>query len=198
MRATPVIHQRGFSMIEVLIAVLVLAIGLLGVAALQMNSMNSGQEGYFRTQATAIAEDLASRVKSNSEAWAFSADFTGLTVNQAVQAYLNNFTANPFACAAPPAQFCRPDEANGPGAECNSQQQVAFDIWEVCQDAQNLLPGGIVAGRLSGTRLSVAVAWVATQRQEGGGETQDIRNPRCAVEFNFAPELDCIVVETLP
>ena len=198
MRKALVSRPRGFSMIEVLIAVLVLAVGLLGVAALQMTSMNSGQEGYFRTQATAIAEDLASRVKSNSEAWAFSADFTGLSITNAAQAYLNNFAVNPYACNAPPAQFCRPDQAFGAGVECTSPQQIAFDMWEVCQSAQNLLPGGQVAGLLNGSRLSIAVAWLATQRQEGAGETQDIRNPRCTGEFNFAAEMDCIVLETVP
>ena len=55
---------NGVSLMEVLVTTLVLGIGLLGVAALQITSLNSNQEGYFRSQATEIAESLASKMRT--------------------------------------------------------------------------------------------------------------------------------------
>ncbi len=48
-------RSRGFSLIEVLITILIFAVGLLGMAALQAVSMRSNQSANFRTQATALA-----------------------------------------------------------------------------------------------------------------------------------------------
>jgi len=56
---------RGFSLIEVLVTVLVLSIGLLGLAALQGLSLASGQGAYFRTQATNLAYEVADFARVN-------------------------------------------------------------------------------------------------------------------------------------
>lgn len=58
-------RQSGFSLLEVMIAVMILAIGLLGMAAMQALALSSNQEAQFRVQALAIAEDLASRMRAN-------------------------------------------------------------------------------------------------------------------------------------
>ena len=57
--------QRGFTMIEVLIAVLILAIGLLGVAGVQLVSMQQTANSTLRSEATMYAQSLADRVRSN-------------------------------------------------------------------------------------------------------------------------------------
>lgn len=57
--------HTGFTLIEVLIALVVLASGLLGLAALQANGLRSNQTAYFRSQATQLAYDLADRFRSN-------------------------------------------------------------------------------------------------------------------------------------
>lgn len=58
-------NQRGVGLIEVLIAVLVLAIGLLGLAGLQSQSLKFNNESYFRTQATLLSMDMADRLRTN-------------------------------------------------------------------------------------------------------------------------------------
>lgn len=58
-------HQRGVGMIEILITVLVLSIGLLGVAALQGYSLRSNQTAYHRTIATNIAYELLDHMRVN-------------------------------------------------------------------------------------------------------------------------------------
>ncbi|NQD37694.1 type IV pilus modification protein PilV [Permianibacter sp. IMCC34836] len=201
------LRQTGFSMIEILIAVLVLAIGLLGVAALQLASMNGSQEGYARSQATAIAEDLASRVRAGRQQAASLANWgtNGITARTALQEYVAQYSANsPYQCGtfdAPtvPDVWCRPDELAGEaGQVCSSAEQTAFEIWETCNQAQRLLPGGTVYAATNSMRVTIAVAWQAAERREDSGQTQDIRNPLCSDLFGIDPTQDCVIVEMIP
>ena len=61
-------QHRGFSLIEVLVALLVLSIGLLGLAALQTTSLQYNTGSYFRTQATFLAYDIIDRMRANTDA----------------------------------------------------------------------------------------------------------------------------------
>jgi type IV pilus assembly protein PilV len=58
-------NQRGATLIEVLVAVVVLAIGLLGLAGLQATSVQSNFSAYQRSQASLLASDLADRMRAN-------------------------------------------------------------------------------------------------------------------------------------
>ncbi len=61
-------RSRGFTMIEVLIAVLILAIGLLGVAGVQLLSMQQTSNANVRSQVTLYAQDIAERIRANGGA----------------------------------------------------------------------------------------------------------------------------------
>lgn len=56
---------KGFTLIEVLIAMLILAIGLIGLAALQITGIRNNQSAYYRSQATQLAYNLADRMRTN-------------------------------------------------------------------------------------------------------------------------------------
>ena len=58
-------RQHGFSLIEVLIAMLVLAIGLLGMAQMQASGIRSTHGAYLRTQATLLAGDMLDSMRAN-------------------------------------------------------------------------------------------------------------------------------------
>jgi len=58
---------RGFTLVEVLVTVVVISVGLLGIAALQTTSLRSNHESYLRTQATAFADDIIDRIRSNRD-----------------------------------------------------------------------------------------------------------------------------------
>lgn len=60
--------QQGFTMLEVLITLVVIAIALLGTAALQLKAMQTNQGGQFRTQAVFLVSDLAERMEANKAA----------------------------------------------------------------------------------------------------------------------------------
>ncbi len=59
--------QGGISLLESLIALLVLSFGLLGVLGLQTQSLVHNRAAYFETQATNMAQDMLDRVRANRE-----------------------------------------------------------------------------------------------------------------------------------
>lgn len=63
--------QRGFSLIEVLIAVLILGIGLLGAAALQVLSLQNISNSELRTQATLFAQELSELARTAADPSAY-------------------------------------------------------------------------------------------------------------------------------
>ena len=58
-------HSRGFTLIEVLVALVLLSIGLLGLAKLQFWGVKHTGSAYFRTQATQLANEMVERMRSN-------------------------------------------------------------------------------------------------------------------------------------
>jgi type IV pilus assembly protein PilV len=58
-------RQRGVSLIEVLVAVLIFSLGLIGMAGLMLMSMRSNQSAYLRTQVTFLANNMADRMRAN-------------------------------------------------------------------------------------------------------------------------------------
>ena len=81
-RADKIARRRsnsGFSIVEVLVALLVLAIGLLGLAALQAQGLRFNHDAYVRTQATHLAYDIIDRMRANrANAAAYTAPDPGL------------------------------------------------------------------------------------------------------------------------
>lgn len=60
--------QHGFSMLEILITLVIIAVALLGTAGLQVYAMRMGKSGEFRTQAVFLASDIAERMEANKTA----------------------------------------------------------------------------------------------------------------------------------
>lgn len=61
-------RQQGFTLVEVLVALLVLSIGLLGLAGLQISGLQSNHSAYLRSQASIFASDIIDRMRSNRSA----------------------------------------------------------------------------------------------------------------------------------
>ena len=66
-------HQSGFTLIEILVAALVLAIGILGMATMMLTSLRSDQSAFYRSVASTYAYDMADRIRKNA-AWARAND----------------------------------------------------------------------------------------------------------------------------
>ena len=77
-------HQEGITLVEVLVTVLILAIGGLGIASMQLAGLQYTNGAYARTQSVILANDMIDRIKSNRES-ALDDDYAiptfGATVN---------------------------------------------------------------------------------------------------------------------
>lgn len=60
--------QRGTTLVETLVALVVLSVGLLGIAALQMTSLRNNRGAHLRSQAQVLAYDIADRMRANRDA----------------------------------------------------------------------------------------------------------------------------------
>jgi len=69
---TPALHirrrVRGFTMVEAMVALVVLAVGMLGIAGLYVTTLRSGGGAIYRMQAVNLASDLADRIRANRTA----------------------------------------------------------------------------------------------------------------------------------
>lgn len=60
-------HAQGFSLIEVLVTLLITSVGLLGLAGLQVKSLQFNHGAYLRSQANILAYDMADRMRLNKD-----------------------------------------------------------------------------------------------------------------------------------
>lgn len=142
---------RGFSLIEVLVALVVLSIGLIGVAALFVNSLQFSGSAILRTRAVNFAEDMAERIRANSVAGAsYVVDEAGAGSN-AKQCFDTN-------------------SADASGA-CTSAELAVYEIYMWKQDLVSTavgLPGGTASvARDTSTNpptYTIEVKW--TERDE--------------------------------
>ncbi|WP_196138381.1 type IV pilus modification protein PilV [Aliikangiella sp. G2MR2-5] len=181
------VKQAGVSLLEILITVLVLGIGLLGVAALQVSSVASNQEGFFTTQATSIGEDFASRIRNAKMASAIS----DMTLDGVLTAY---DVEGAFDCANPPT-MCRVD-GNSAAQSCTLAQLAAFDRWDVCRAAEETLPQGQVRVERSGIRMTIVVDWNSAAGNSTTGIKKSI-NTACTGINNNA-DRNCVILEVVP
>ncbi len=103
--------QRGFSLIEVLVALLVMSVGLLTVAALQVFSLQVEAKALNGTRATLLAADIVDRIRANPAGAA------------AYEIGIAEGAAEPEqACADGPDDFTVTDP-------CTPEQLAAYDMW---------------------------------------------------------------------
>jgi type IV pilus assembly protein PilV len=108
-------HQpRGFTLIEVLVTVVVVSIGLLGLAGIQINGLRANMSSEARGQATQVASDIIERMRANP---------LGVSAN----AYAN-IDSSALACNTPPSPFCS-NSRSVTASNCSALQMATFDVW---------------------------------------------------------------------
>ena len=118
-------RSSGFSLIEVLVALLILLIGLLGVVRMQLLSVQNNQGAYLRTQATYIASDMLDRLRANR------AGRNSLQASNATDEY-DGFTFK-SGDSFPPDPNCA-DTPTG----CNQTELAALDKREIAAYFDNV------------------------------------------------------------
>jgi len=128
--------QAGFGLVEVLVTLIIVAVGLLGAASLQLLSKRSNYDAAQRTTAAHLGQDLLERMRSNPSA----------LINYMQDGTLGGGTlgiAPPVACTD--ATVCTPEEL------------AAYDLWQWEQslDGAMELQDGVEAGGLAGAQACV-------------------------------------------
>jgi len=133
-RNHPTNLQRGFSLVEVLIALIILSVGMLGIAGLYVQSMQAGRTSMFRHNAVTLVGDIADRIR-----------------------------ANPSAGAAYTATTGADNDCVGGDVNCTPAEMAAqdIDLWQEQADAS--LPNGTVTVTLDGSVVppsyQITVGW---------------------------------------
>lgn len=131
----------GFTLVEILVAVLVLAVGILGAGAAQVAALRTRHASALLSDGVALAASLAERMRANS---------AQMHAPDARNPYLQlQYDAAAGAPPAYPACFA--------GARCGSAELAAFDMGEAMQALYLGFPGGrLRVCRDAGTRADWA------------------------------------------
>ncbi|WP_227539330.1 MULTISPECIES: type IV pilus modification protein PilV [Marinobacter] len=149
--------SQGFTLIEILVTVFILAIGLLGLAGLLVDGMRNNQGAYLRTQASILAYDMADRIRANRAQAVGGGAYDGFTTVGA--------STNLPVCAT----------QNG---GCSPAQQVTVDLAQWARQIQGvgsdmtLLPGGQGSIQFdAGTEMfTISVQWDEVVREGDANE----------------------------
>lgn len=157
------IHQSGFTLLEVMITIVILGLGIMGLAALQFSSLRANNQSLEQSQATALAYELADIMRAN-----------------AARANAGDFDAGSFGPApAEAAVDCQT-------SVCTAQQLAAFELNQWYQRMVGTLPRGMFRVVRSaspcpatGCMHTVSIMW----DEERTGETPE--------ELSEDPTADC-------
>ena len=107
-------RQRGITLVESLVALVVLSVGMLGIASLYITSLKAGRSALVRTQAVNLATDIADRIRANRDG-------------------LNAYDTSLYG-GAPAVQPCM-------GADCSSEDMAQDDLARWMQTLRTVMPG---------------------------------------------------------
>ncbi len=123
-------RQQGLTLVESMIALLVISIGLLGIAALQLTAVQQNATALNHSKAVWISYNMTDRIRANPREFANYADID---------------TANDYE------QDCM-------GGDCSTSQMIESDAADWATQMENLPGGrGIITG--DATQLTISVMW---------------------------------------
>lgn len=152
-------NQRGMTLIESVVAIVVAALGILGVVGTQVRTLADTQTTVRRAQAIRLIEDLSERMKVNPSALA------------TIDTYKTAFADTPSVTACP-------------SGGCNKAEQATYDLAVWKQNVRSTLPLGkaavfipaaesaLAAGQ--GRQLGVMLAWRENERDASSGYKDQI------------------------
>jgi len=135
-------RQQGVGIVEVLVALVVVSLGVLGMASLQLTGMQHSSGGYNRSKALLYAEDIATRMRTNRTAIDGATSFA-------------SYDSGEEGCAARPSPYCQASVA-GAAERCDATELAEFDLFTVaCGDwGPNGAEDGVI-GSLPNGQLTV-------------------------------------------
>lgn len=167
--------QQGIGLVEVLVALLLLAIGVIGFAGLQVRAVSATNEAFQRGQAMVLARDMGERIRVNLAA----RDFYNKTDNWQVGA------PQPISTYSP----------NCVTSACTAQQLAQFDINEVRLMAIAIGANGQARMQTCPSNAALRclyISWGNTQPQNATAAD----STSCTLNGSFQPNSNCIMLET--
>jgi len=128
-------NQRGFSLIEAMVSLVVIGVGLLGLGGMQIASVKGTNNAHARTVATLLAMDLGDRMRGNKIALDAGKYDTGTAIG-----------ASAVDCSVVGTTNCRT-------ASCSPDQTAIFDLEEVMCGATGSISKALLNSSLSVTCL---------------------------------------------
>ncbi|OEC45444.1 type IV pilus modification protein PilV [Aeromonas sp. DNP9] len=151
-------HERGFSLLEVMITAVILSMGLLGLVALQTHSKFASYEARQRTIASWLANDMVERVRINRDSWSEE--------SSAAVGLASNLTRP--TCASEDGTISNCSAADLRNADLHYWQQALLGA-SVSGAASSLnSPIGCVVRRANNV-LAVGIFWAGKQEISDGG-----------------------------
>jgi type IV pilus assembly protein PilV len=163
-----IIKQKGISLLEVLISVLVLSVGLLGLGGLQLYALKGSNDAHFRTVASFLAADLADRMRINPEGVAMA----GYEISSAQSTTL--CTTGIKQCQGT--------------AQCSAPELATFDLYQIVCGVKNdsfsslgmrnSLPAATLSVDCNGVSCdsnlqhTITLSWQETDNHDTDDETQ--------------------------
>ena len=161
--------QQGVGLIEVLVALLILAVAILGFVALQVRATEATSEGIYRVQAMNLARDIAEKIRTNRSA-------------------VNTYVASFESSAADRVTFTEDcyDEF------CSPAEKADFDVAQSSLAAQRLgmTMNMMTCDGIANGRSCIYVAWGETSATNGEGVNE------CTTNGAYRSNSSCIVMET--
>lgn len=146
--------QRGIALIESLIAIVITALGILGILGVQMRTLSDTSTTVRRAQAIRLIEDLGERMKVNPNALA------------SINSYVTTFSSEPTVPVA------------GCASGCNQAAMVTYDLAVWKKSVKDTLPLGRAAIFIppagASTQLGVMLAWRENERDASAGFKDEI------------------------
>lgn len=157
-------YARGFSMIEALVALVVLAVGMLGVASLFITTVQANSSAISRMQAVYLASDLSDRIRANAAG--LSAYDTGETTAE----YTGSDAKNCYVSSA----------------SCTATELAQYDLYDWDRQVANSLPGtgdNRATGAIAYTAGLPAVFVITVSWVEPGQDVEDRLNYSLRMEL---------------
>ena len=137
---TPRKHQTGASLLEVLIAMLVMSYGITGIALLMAATLQHSKTSLYQLVALQTATELAESMRANTDG--FMADAYGKT---------DTYSSAPAAATVPSCAF---------PTRCTSSEIASIDKAHLANRLRLSLPGGDFQMLRNGSRADIWIMWM--------------------------------------
>lgn len=133
--------QQGVGLVEVLVALVLLSIGILGFVALQVRAMDASNEATNRTMAINLARDLAERIRVNRSS--FSDYKTAVNTKKTASGCLSSKSISYIP-------------------NCDTKKMAEFDSAEITAKAQSIGQSIRIDNCIGSSLNCIYVAWAET------------------------------------